>query len=135
MEHYSTYSLLNNYLKAINIFKTDPTISKVGMFPAPGYMWYNFFYVRGTYLLNSNPPKISSRRFYYEEYLLREYKLKDKPCEVNINDEVTSCPFFYNNKPINDSYSLYSDKIKQYEQYELFSISLEDEINKLSKKN
>ena len=50
-----------------DIFKNE-NINKVGLMPAEsGFMWYNFFYVRGSYL--TIDPEISPNRFYYEGYL------------------------------------------------------------------
>jgi hypothetical protein len=79
VEEYLTNNLLNNYKKIINIFEENENITKVASFPSTkGFAWFNFFYVRGSYLKKCKEPIISNDRFYYESYLGDEYINDDK---------------------------------------------------------
>jgi len=92
-EKYLTNDLLNNYLKVLNIFNDNNKITKIGTMPSiDGFVWFNFFYVRGTYLIKCKQPIISDNRYYYEIYLQTE----------NLDDKT------------DDSYSLYSNSIQKY---------------------
>ncbi len=69
-EKYLLRSLLKNYLRVILIFKNKPNITKAGSFPCKnGWLWFNFFYIKGTSLINCNIPKITDDRYYYESYI------------------------------------------------------------------
>jgi len=71
-----------NWRRKMEAFN-DPTVNKMGMFPAEydpnvmrsyntkgGWMWYNFWYARGRYIANCcEDPKISLKRWYYEVWL------------------------------------------------------------------
>jgi hypothetical protein len=49
------------------IFKNYSFIDKAGLFPDhSGVIWFNFFWIRGSFLKKLNPPIISSNRYYYE---------------------------------------------------------------------
>ena len=103
IEKYLTNNMLSNHKKALSIFNKNKNIDKIGTLPAyDGFMWFNFFYVRGDYLQKCSPPKISTDRYYYEIYLGIENKHKH-------ND---------------DAYSLYANEIKTYSNSEASTISL-----------
>jgi hypothetical protein len=54
-----------NYIK--NLFNNNLFINKAGLFPDhSGVIWFNFFWIRGTFLKKLNPPIITSDRYYYE---------------------------------------------------------------------
>ena len=64
--------------KAMNVFKENKNINKVGLYPAEeGFMWFNFFWVRASYFENKSSPIISDDRFYYEKYIGFEGKYND----------------------------------------------------------
>ena len=75
--HYSIRSIaeqpsfrvtLYYYQKAIDTLKNNNLINKVGIWPSDqGYIWLNFFYIRGGYLKKG--PEISDYRYYYEEFI------------------------------------------------------------------
>jgi hypothetical protein len=74
--------------KAIGLFENIVNINKVGLWPSlKGYIWVNFFYIRGGYL--KQPPLITDYRYYYEEYIgngnyLDCYSLtRDKICGIH----------------------------------------------------
>jgi len=61
--------------KIINIFNDKEHINKI-TFPCSveGWGWFNFFWVRGSYLKNCNKPIITNDRYYYESWLGLEMK-------------------------------------------------------------
>jgi hypothetical protein len=53
---------------ATTIFKKIVNVHKVGLWPSQeGYIWVNFFYIRGGYL--KVPPIITEDRWWYETYI------------------------------------------------------------------
>lgn len=85
-----TRSTLWNYNKVLNIFKMKPHINKIGLFPAQtqGWIWYNFFWVRGSFIATAKEPIISSDRWYYERWLHETDPLKSMTCfSMYTNDE------------------------------------------------
>jgi hypothetical protein len=64
------------YLKVLEIFESDENIINVSMFPGDlfygnnNYSWFNFFYIKGSYLATCYEPIVSNdNRFYYEFYI------------------------------------------------------------------
>jgi len=71
-----------NWRKNIQIFN-DPAINKLGLFPGRGdlinkekfgteggWIWYNFWYARGSYIVNNClEPVVKEDRFYFEVWL------------------------------------------------------------------
>lgn len=61
------------YNKVVELFNNNPEITQIGLFPSNGYnkkfIWFNFFWVRGNYLLTCEDPIISDNRYYYENWL------------------------------------------------------------------
>ena len=54
-----------NYI--FNIFKNYSFIDKAGLFPDhTGIIWFNFFWIRGSFLKKLDPPIITNDRYYYE---------------------------------------------------------------------
>jgi hypothetical protein len=97
-----TRETINNWVHIKNIFERVKTIEKIGLLPSiHGFIWFNFFWVRGIYLNLCNDVKITEDRYYYESWLNKEYKGEDK-------DDM--------------SYSLYSHCIKRYTAYEAIDI-------------
>jgi len=70
-----------NYIK--EIFDIFPTIDKVGYFSGGiGWIWYNFWYARGSYLFCLERPIRTERRYYYEDWLARIVQSEeDKQCQ------------------------------------------------------
>ena len=77
----------NIILKDINkikeIFTIFPKIDKIGFCNSNlGWVWYNFWYARGSYINNVETPIKTERRHYYEDWLGRQlYNNQDKFCE------------------------------------------------------
>jgi len=66
-----TKGTLYLYEEVLEIFKNN-NIMKIGLFPSnyhnKNFIWFNFYYARGTYLITCEKPIISSNRYYYETW-------------------------------------------------------------------
>lgn len=59
--------------KVINIFNSDNNINKIGLTASvEGWLWFNFWWARGSYLSECEEPIISTNRYYYEDWLHRK---------------------------------------------------------------
>ena len=72
--NYHEMQILRNTIKywkyTLNIFKNYPFIDKAGLFPDnSGLIWFNFFWIRGSFLKGIDPPIITNNRYYYEHYI------------------------------------------------------------------
>lgn len=68
-----TRGLINQWETVIDIFQRFKSVNKIGFFPSnDGFIWFNFFWVRGTYIASCKEPIITEDRYYYESYLGRE---------------------------------------------------------------
>jgi hypothetical protein len=86
-----TRTLINPWKSIVEIFNNNKNIMKVGLCPAlGGWIWFNFFWVRGDYIRSCENPKITDNRYYYESWLA-----------TSIMNEF-------------DSYSIYDGNIKRY---------------------
>ena len=55
------------------IFRNFTNIDKIGITASEfGWMWYNFWWARATYLSNNEMPLKTERRHYYEDWLARQ---------------------------------------------------------------
>ena len=66
---------IKNWKYILNIFKNYSFIDKAGLFPDhSGIIWYNFFWIRGSFLKQLEPPKKTNEdRYYYETgYILNK---------------------------------------------------------------
>lgn len=65
-----TKGTLYQYEKVIDLFEKNNNITKIGLFPSDhhnkNFIWFNFFWARGTYLNTCENPIISDNRYYYE---------------------------------------------------------------------
>jgi hypothetical protein len=58
--------------RILGIFDADPTVNKVGLCASEaGWMWFNFWWARGSYLASCEEPIVTTRRHYYEDWLHR----------------------------------------------------------------
>ncbi len=65
-------SVVVPWKRVLEIFDADPTINKVGVCASEaGWMWFNFWWARGTALARCEEPIITTRRHYYEDWLHR----------------------------------------------------------------
>lgn len=66
-----TKGTLYLFEEVLNTFNKNQNIMKIGLFPAinddnQNFIWFNFYYARGAYLITCEKPIISTNRFYYE---------------------------------------------------------------------
>jgi hypothetical protein len=65
-------SVIRPWRDVIKIFREKKEIDKVGYsFNELGWIWYNFWWVRGSYCKRLERPIKTTRRHYYEDYLCR----------------------------------------------------------------
>jgi hypothetical protein len=61
------------FKKVLDKFEENQDIMTIGLFPSNGwnkkFVWFNFFWSRGTYLITCEEPIISENRYYYENWL------------------------------------------------------------------
>lgn len=70
--------VIEPWKRVLDIFNENPHINKVGLSSSKeGFIWFNFWWARGTYLMQCEEPIITERRHYYEDWLHR--KIKDTP--------------------------------------------------------
>ena len=82
--------------KAINVFNNLDHINKIGLFPSSGgWIWYNFWFSKGSYISTCNKPIITNDRYYYESWIGRD-----------------------GSNTYNDCYDIYNDCIKYYHPYD-----------------
>jgi hypothetical protein len=75
-EHYNV--LLKDSQKITEIFDLFPTIDKIGIWCGGwGWIWINFFFVRGSYVCQVERPIQTTRRHYYEDWLGRKVRPGD----------------------------------------------------------
>ena len=87
------------------IFKIFPKIDKIGYSSGgAGWIWYNFWYVRGSYISQVERPVKTTRRHYYEDYIARKVADCDKYC-------LEERPFSFYENTLNTCYNFYTDKI------------------------
>jgi hypothetical protein len=66
-----THFLFKNWKNTLHIFNRCNYINKAGIYPSNdrGFIWYNFWWSRGSYISNLINPIISDDRYYYETWL------------------------------------------------------------------
>lgn len=88
------------------IFTLFPKIDKIGfMSGGCGWIWYNFWYARGSYINQVERPIKTQRRHYYEDWLGRCVKPGDQYCESERDNRS-----YYKNT-LDTCYGFYTDKI------------------------
>lgn len=110
----------NKFLLEINrvkeIFDIFPNINKIGLMSAqPGWIWYNFWFVRGKYIFHVEKPLIINDRYYYESWLYKTKKFKKYDCYSIV-------PSYYNhfNCPNIKSYYIPVNNIFVYKDKNMF---------------
>ena len=99
----------NIILKDINrikeIYTIFPTIDKIGFFSGGiGWIWYNFWYARGSYINKVEKPLKTTRRHYYEDWLSRKVN-NDHDIHNNDNER----PMSYYSNTLHSCYGIYTD--------------------------
>jgi hypothetical protein len=58
--------------EVLDLFEKNPQIMKIGLFPSnlhnANFVWFNFYYARGSYLITCEKPIITDYRYYYETW-------------------------------------------------------------------
>jgi len=65
-----TNYLIHGWKDILNVFKNYGDINRIGLVPSVGgWIWFNFFYARGDYLITCEEPIKNEIRYYYESWL------------------------------------------------------------------
>jgi hypothetical protein len=99
--------ILTDIDKIKEIFTIFPTIDKVGFSCSElGWLWYNFWFVRGSYAYMLEKPIKTERRHYYEDWLIRKVEHEsDKKSHKN-----KERPFSFYKKDIQSCYGFHTDR-------------------------
>jgi len=99
--------ILHNIDKVKEIFDIFPSIDKVGYYSGGcGWIWYNFWYARGSYISKVEKPIKTERRHYYEDWLGRKVKnIDDIVCETQER------PFSFYENTLLSCYGLHSNHL------------------------
>jgi hypothetical protein len=102
---YDEYNIiLYDINKIKEIFSIFPKIDKIGYSSGGnGWIWYNFWYARGSYIFSVEEPIKTTRRHYYEDWLGRKVDINDKYCE-------TERPFTHYKNTLDTCYGFHTDK-------------------------
>lgn len=99
--------LFEDINKIKEIFDIFEDIDKIGYASGGvGWIWFNFWYARGSYLKNLEKPLKTTRRYYYEDWLCRVVESKD----VLTNRD--RCHEFYKNT-LDNCYNLVCDPVNE----------------------
>jgi len=82
-------TVLRPWEKVMDIFNKNRHIDKVGhSFHPQGFVWFNFWWVRGSYCRLLEKPIETQRRHYYEDYLCRRPISPDPRFEQHDREEI-----------------------------------------------
>ena len=72
---------IKNYEVYLNEFQNNSQLDSAMVFPSEhGFAWYNFFWVRSSYVKNYLPkPEFTSHRYYWEHWIGSEHSSKKQP--------------------------------------------------------
>jgi len=103
-----TDTVITPWRKIIDLFNRTPNLNKAGFAASPkGWVWFNFWWARASYLTRVVEPILTTRRHYYEDWLGRINAHLPPPHQEN-KDE----PGFFFDEP-NDTLSLCSGNSRQ----------------------
>jgi len=95
--------ILKDIKKIFKIYNEFSEIDKIGYScGGNGWIWYNFWYARGSYINSLENPIKTNRRHYYESWLGRKIKFDKersnlKNCySFHTNENVPNIGFYYN---------------------------------------
>lgn len=102
------YNIILKNIEVIKeIFTIFPKIDKIGYSSGGiGWIWYNFWYVRGSYINKVEHPIKTNRRHYYEDYISR--KVNSDHAKYCLDDDER--PHSYYENTLNTCYGFYTDK-------------------------
>jgi len=101
-----TYNvILKDIHKVEEIFSVFPSIDKIGLSSGGmGWIWYNFWYARGSYINSVEKPIKTQRRHYYEDWLGRKIFNNDYECNG------VERSFTYYESTLQNCYGFYCDE-------------------------
>jgi hypothetical protein len=83
----ANYMNLFEVPRILEVFGTFPRVDKAGYFSSTaGWVWYNFWVARGSYLSTVEKPTITARRHYYEDLLCRVPKINLDTADSPVNE-------------------------------------------------
>ena len=70
-EVFLTRNTVGFFRQALSMFEKNPSVMKIGLFPSKhhlpnDFIWLNFYFARGEYLVTCEEPVVSDNRYYYE---------------------------------------------------------------------
>ena len=104
---YDNYNVILNDIELIKeIFTIFPKIDKIGYSSGViGWLWFNFWYVRGSYINQVEQPIKTTRRHYYEDYISR--KVNSESEKYHSEER----PITYYENTLESCYCIYTDKV------------------------
>jgi len=112
LTHYTSYErnrhddyniILKDFKKIKNIYTLFPTVDKIGHSAGGlGWIWYNFWFARGSYISCLEKPLKTERRHYYEDWLGRKVEPRDQYPDIE-----RRCDYYENT--ISNCYGFYTD--------------------------
>lgn len=78
LRDFLTKNTILNYTTYLNEFNKTKDLDVGCIFPSEfGFSWYNFFWIRSSYVKEHLPePKVNKNRYYWERYIGSEYSTK-----------------------------------------------------------
>lgn len=65
-------TVIARWREVLHVFRDNPEINKIGStFSNVGFIWWNYWWVRCSYIVQVESPIITPRRHYYEDWLCR----------------------------------------------------------------
>jgi hypothetical protein len=100
---------INNWKYLNDIFNNYPEIDKAGIYPDhSGIVWYNFFWIRGSFLKSIPPPIITTDRYYYEHQFIKNEEFKNNCFNL----------LFFNKQTVNIIFAI-KNSFKIYNTFEI----------------
>jgi len=89
-----TRHTFSSWARVFQLFENVPSIEKAGLFPAhdgdrTGWIWFNFWWARASYIRNLPKPLVSPDRFYYEGWLSLQSQTPNSTYSLLSNDFAT----------------------------------------------
>lgn len=89
--------VISPWKKILKLFKNHPTIDKVGStFSKQGWIWWNYWWARATYIAQLESPIKTTRRHYYEDWLCRVLIRPYTPLSEKRKEEDKDNAYVYN---------------------------------------
>ena len=91
-EVYLTQNTIYVWREVLKVFESNSKISRIGLFPSENnWIWFNFFWAKGSYLSSCENPIITTNRYYYESWLASSnFQNTEVHCIYNANKKYTA---------------------------------------------